>query len=139
MPGDILVLVEHSAGKIDSLSFQLLAIGQRLAAEMKVDLLAAAIGHRMENVVEALQGHGTDKIFVVDDPALQERSRHVRRKLGPPAQLPGSGGLRTESQRIHDPARSGITAGPGIENHHDGDTPARALRADRLHGPRSPE
>ena len=78
MPGDILVLVEHSAGKIDSLSFQLLAIGQRLAAEMKVDLLAAAIGHRMENVVEALQGHGTDKIFVVDDPALPLASAEVQ-------------------------------------------------------------
>lgn len=78
MPGDILVLVEHSAGKIDSLSFQLLAIGQRLAAEMKVDLLAAAIGHRMENVVDALQGHGTDKIFVVDDPALPLASAEVQ-------------------------------------------------------------
>ena len=70
MPRDILVLVEHSAGKIDSLASQLLAIGQRLAAEMKVELVAAAIGHRMENVVEALQGHGIDKILVVDDPAL---------------------------------------------------------------------
>ena len=78
MPGDILVLVEHSADKIDSLSFQLLAIGQRLAAEMKVDLLAAAIGHRMENVVEALQGHGTDKILVVDDPALPLASAEVQ-------------------------------------------------------------
>ena len=70
MPRDILVLVEHSAGKIDSLASQLLAIGQRLGAEMKVELVAAAIGHRMDNVVEALQGHGIDKILVVDDPAL---------------------------------------------------------------------
>ena len=54
MPRDILVLVEHSAGKIDSLSSQLLAIGQRLAAEMRVDLVAAAVGHRMENVVERI-------------------------------------------------------------------------------------
>lgn len=70
MAGDILVLVEHSAGKIDSLSFQLLAIGQRLAAEMKVGLVATAIGHRLENVVETLQGGGIDKILVVDDPVL---------------------------------------------------------------------
>ena len=70
MPRDILVLVEHSASKVDSLSSQLLAIGQRLAAEMKVDLVAAAIGHRLENVIEALQGSGIDRIFVVDDPAL---------------------------------------------------------------------
>ena len=37
---------------------------------MKVELVAAAIGHRLENVVEALQGHGIDRILVVDDPAL---------------------------------------------------------------------
>lgn len=70
MPRDILVLVEHSADKIDSLSFQLLAIGHQLAAEMKVELVAVAIGHRMENVVRALQGIGIDRILIVDDPAL---------------------------------------------------------------------
>jgi electron transfer flavoprotein alpha subunit len=78
MPRDILVLVEHSAGKIDSLSSQLLAIGQRLAAEMRVDLVAAAVGHRMENVVEGLQGHGTDRILVVDNPALPLASAEVQ-------------------------------------------------------------
>src|SRR5882724_7105837 len=78
MPRDILVLVEHSAGKIDSLSSQLLAIGQRLAAEMRVDLVAAAGGHRMENVVEDLQGHGTDRILVVDNPALPLASAEVQ-------------------------------------------------------------
>lgn len=78
MPRDILVLVEHSAGKIDSLSSQLLAIGQRLAAEMRVDLVAAAVGHRMENVVEDLQGHATDRILVVDDPALPLASAEVQ-------------------------------------------------------------
>ena len=70
MARDILVLVEHSDGKIESLTSQLLAIGARLAKEMKVELVAAAIGHRMENVVEALQGNGIDKILVVDDPGL---------------------------------------------------------------------
>jgi electron transfer flavoprotein alpha subunit len=33
-------------------------------------LVAAAIGHRMENVLEALQGKGIDRILVVDDPGL---------------------------------------------------------------------
>jgi electron transfer flavoprotein alpha subunit len=78
MPRDILVLVEHSAGKVDSLSSQLLAIGQRLAAEMKVELVAAAIGHQIENVVEALQGHGTDRILVVDDQALPLASAELQ-------------------------------------------------------------
>jgi electron transfer flavoprotein alpha subunit len=70
MARDILVLVEHAEGKIESMTFQLLAIGRQLAVEMKVELLAAAIGHRIENVVAALQGNGIDKILVVDDPAL---------------------------------------------------------------------
>jgi electron transfer flavoprotein alpha subunit len=70
MARDVLVLVEHSEGKVESLSSQLLAIGSRLAKEMKVELVAAAIGHRMENVVEALQGKGIDRILVVDDLGL---------------------------------------------------------------------
>jgi electron transfer flavoprotein alpha subunit len=70
MPRDVLVLVEHSEGKVESLTSQLLAIGSRLAKEMKVELVAAAIGHRMENVVEALQGKGIDRILVVDDLGL---------------------------------------------------------------------
>jgi electron transfer flavoprotein alpha subunit len=70
MAQDILVLVEHAEGKIDALASQVLATGRKLAAEMKVELLAAAIGHQIENVVEALQGHGIDRVFIVDDPAL---------------------------------------------------------------------
>jgi electron transfer flavoprotein alpha subunit len=70
MARDVLVLVEHSEGKVESLSSQLLAIGSRLAKEMKVELVAAAIGHRMENVVGALRGNGIDRILVVDDPGL---------------------------------------------------------------------
>lgn len=70
MPRDILVLVEHVEGKIESMTFQLLAIGRQLAVEMKVQLVAAAIGYRIENVVATLQGSRIDKILVVDDPAL---------------------------------------------------------------------
>jgi electron transfer flavoprotein alpha subunit len=70
MARNVLVLVEHLEGKVESLTSQLLAIGSRLAKEMKVELVAAAIGHRMENVLEALQGKGIDRILVVDDPGL---------------------------------------------------------------------
>jgi electron transfer flavoprotein alpha subunit len=81
MPRDILVLAEHSEGQIDSLSCQLLAIGHRLAAEMEVELVAAVIGHRMENVVEALQGNGIDRILVVDDPALPLAGAEVQAQV----------------------------------------------------------
>ena len=70
MAHDILVLVEHAAGKIDSITTQLLAVGSRLAEQLGVKLVAAAIGHRLESVAEALQDSGTDKIVLVDDPAL---------------------------------------------------------------------
>ena len=122
MPGDILVLVEHSAGKIDSLSFQLLAIGQRLAAEMKVDLLAAAIGHRMENVVEALQGHGTDKILVVDDPALPLASAEVQAHV-----FARSGTANNSPLGAHrlQPRRNGVDSGHCKQ--------ARDERVDQLH------
>jgi electron transfer flavoprotein alpha subunit len=70
MTRDTLVWVEHSEGKIASIASQLLATGARLSGEMKGELVAAAIGHQVENVLEALQGHEIDRIFVVDDPAL---------------------------------------------------------------------
>src|SRR5262245_66042713 len=70
MARDVLVLVEHSEGKVESLTSQLLAIGAGLAKELNTELLAAAIGHRMDNVVQVLQGNGIDRILVVDDPGL---------------------------------------------------------------------
>jgi electron transfer flavoprotein alpha subunit len=70
MAWGILVLVEHSDGKLDSIGSQLLAIGSRLSREMRKELVAAAIGYQMEKVVEGLQGYGIDRILVVDDPAL---------------------------------------------------------------------
>ena len=70
MAGDILVLVEHADGKVDSATFQLLNIGRQLANQLKVQLLALAVGHQLENVSAALQGRGMDKIILLDDAAL---------------------------------------------------------------------
>jgi electron transfer flavoprotein alpha subunit len=70
MARDILVLVEHAEGKVDSITAQLLDIGRRLAEQMGVELLAAAIGHQLAGIVTDLQGRDIDKIIVVDDPGL---------------------------------------------------------------------
>jgi electron transfer flavoprotein alpha subunit len=75
---DILILVEHSAGKVDSLTFQLLAIGHRLAQQMGAQLIAAAVGHQLDRVVTALQGNGIDRIVLVDDPALALAAAEVQ-------------------------------------------------------------
>jgi electron transfer flavoprotein alpha subunit len=70
MARDILVLVEHAEGKVDSITAQLLDIGRRLAEQMGVELLAAAIGHQLAGIVTDLQGRDIDKIILVDDPGL---------------------------------------------------------------------
>src|SRR5918996_2597023 len=78
MARDILVLVEQAGGRIDSITFQLLSVGYRLAVQMGVKLVAAVIGHQLESLVAPLQGHGPDKIVVVDHPALALASAEVQ-------------------------------------------------------------
>ncbi|MGH7886816.1 MAG: electron transfer flavoprotein subunit alpha/FixB family protein [Candidatus Binatia bacterium] len=70
MAGNILVLVEHADDRIDSVTFQLLNIGRQLANDLKVQLIALAVGHPLDNIIAGLQGRGMDKIIVLDDAAL---------------------------------------------------------------------
>jgi len=81
MARDILVLVEHSEGKVESMTSQLIAIGRRLAAEMKVELVATAFGHQLAGVVAALQGSGIDKMVLVDDPGLAVAAAEVQAEV----------------------------------------------------------
>jgi electron transfer flavoprotein alpha subunit len=78
MAGDILVLVEHADGKVDSVTYQLLNVGRQLADQLKVPLLALAVGHRLNNVSAALQGRGMDKIFLLDNDALATAAGEVQ-------------------------------------------------------------
>ncbi len=77
MAQDILVLAEHSGGKVDSITFQLLAAGRRLAAAQNARLIALAVGHELSGISTALQDSGADKIMLVDDPALALASGEV--------------------------------------------------------------
>jgi len=81
MTRDILVLVEHSDGKVDSITFQLLAIGRQLATQTNVGLIALAIGHQLDNVASALQGNGMDKIVLLDEPALELAAADVQAQV----------------------------------------------------------
>ena len=81
MARDILVLVEHAAGKVDSITSQLLALGSRLAEQFGEKLTAAAIGHHLESVVAVLQGNGMDKIVLVDDPALNMAPAEIQAQV----------------------------------------------------------
>ena len=70
MARGILVLVEHAGGKVDSVTLQLLAAGRSLATQLNAQLIALAVGHRLESISAAIQGHGMDRIVIVDHPAL---------------------------------------------------------------------
>ena len=78
MAGDILVLVEHADDKVDSVTFQLLAIGRKLADDLKVKLIALALGHRLDNIITALQGRGMDTIVAADDATLPQAAGEVQ-------------------------------------------------------------
>jgi len=81
MAGDILVLVEHAGGKVDSVTLQLLTVGRSLATELKTQLIALAVGHRLESISAAIQGHGMDRIVIVDHPALALAAGEVQAQV----------------------------------------------------------
>jgi electron transfer flavoprotein alpha subunit len=78
MARNILVLTEHAEGKLESITLQLLAAGRALAQELKVELIAAVIGHQLDPIVTALDGHGMDRIVAVNDPALASAGAEVQ-------------------------------------------------------------
>ena len=81
MARDILVLVEHAGGKVDSVTLQLLTVGHSLATELKTQLIALAVGHQLESVTAAIQGHGMDRIVIVDHPALALAAGEVQAQV----------------------------------------------------------
>jgi len=81
MAGDILVLVEHADGKVDTVTFQLLAAGRKLADYLNVKLVALALGHRLDDIIASLQGRGMDKIVAVNDAALTQAAGEVQAQV----------------------------------------------------------
>jgi len=70
MAGELIVLVEHARGELDSITLQLLAAGHQLAGHMNSRLVALVVGHRLEGVVNALKESPADAIMTIDQPDL---------------------------------------------------------------------
>ena len=68
---DVWVFCEQKKGVIQSISFELLGEGKKLAKKLGVKLCAVILGHDIESKIEELSSRGADKIYVVDDPALK--------------------------------------------------------------------
>lgn len=68
---DVWVFCEQKKGVIQTISFELLGEGKKLAKKLGVKLCAVILGHDIEHKIEELSSRGADKIYIVDDPALK--------------------------------------------------------------------
>lgn len=76
---DIWILSEHSEGKAEDLTLELITKGRSLADELKAMVCVATIGARNETLADTLAQFGADTVYFLDNPLLSEYSieRHV--------------------------------------------------------------
>jgi electron transfer flavoprotein alpha subunit len=67
---DVWVFVEQADGHIESVTFELLGEGRRLADELGMKLCAVLLGSNVGALVPKLIGRGADTVYVVDRPEL---------------------------------------------------------------------
>jgi electron transfer flavoprotein alpha subunit len=72
MQRDVIVLVEHRSNEVESITYQMLGAGRKLAHGLGGQLLALVIGHEPGRITESLRDKGMDKILIVDEPALSQ-------------------------------------------------------------------
>ena len=72
------VFAEQSGGKVQDVSFELLAKGRELADERGCELGAVLLGSGLPpETARSLVEHGADKVYLVDDPALAHFETNV--------------------------------------------------------------
>ena len=69
---DIWVFCEQKKGAVQSISFELLGEGRKLADKLGVKLCAVLLGSDMEEAAAKLGERGADKVYLVDHPALKD-------------------------------------------------------------------
>ena len=68
---DVWVFCEQKKGIIQTISFELLGEGKKLAKKLGVKLCAVILGHGIESKIGELTARGADKIYFVDSPELK--------------------------------------------------------------------
>ncbi len=68
---DVWVFCEQKKGVIQSISFELLGEGRKLADKLGVQLCAVILGGDIEAKTTELAERGADKVYIVDHPALK--------------------------------------------------------------------
>jgi electron transfer flavoprotein alpha subunit len=68
---DVWVFCEQKRNVIQTISFELLGEGKKLAKKLGVKLCAVILGHDIESKIQELSERGADKIYIVDHPSLK--------------------------------------------------------------------
>lgn len=77
----IWVFCEFIGGELAPVSTELLGIGRKLADDRDAGLSAVLLGHMTGDSADVLIGHGADKVFRVDNPALELFSDEIYEKI----------------------------------------------------------
>ena len=67
---DVWVFAEQDDGNIQSITYELLGEGRKLADDLGMDLCAVLLGQNIEPKASELIARGADKVYVVDDEEL---------------------------------------------------------------------
>ncbi|MFH1062744.1 MAG: FAD-binding protein [Candidatus Omnitrophota bacterium] len=68
---DVWVFAEQKKGVIQSVVFELLGEGKKLAQKRNQNLAAVLIGHKLKDAAKQLIERGADKVYVIDAPELK--------------------------------------------------------------------
>ncbi|MBI4333470.1 MAG: electron transfer flavoprotein subunit alpha/FixB family protein [Chloroflexi bacterium] len=69
MNGEVLVLAEHTAGELDSITLELLGKGRELADALGDRLSVVVVGRQLQGAIDRLADKA-DRLYYVDDPDL---------------------------------------------------------------------
>ncbi|NLB54915.1 MAG: electron transfer flavoprotein subunit alpha [Lentisphaerae bacterium] len=67
---DVWVFVEQFDGNIQSVTYELLGEGRKLADSLNMKLCAVLLGHNVEDLSKQLVSRGADRVYLVDKPEL---------------------------------------------------------------------
>lgn len=67
----IWVYIQHRAGRVAPVSWQLLGVGRELARQVNVPLAAIVLGHHVDQVADEARTYGAETIYLIDDPVLE--------------------------------------------------------------------
>ena len=71
MADNVLVFAEQREGKFRKVALEAVSEGKRLTDKLGGELNAVVIGSGVEGIAGSLGAYGAAKVYVVDDPALE--------------------------------------------------------------------